>query len=60
MFLLLFTGVGLGEIYVTKKTLYNPFCVTDSCSLYLVQLSHLLFLENSVAAVSRDKPSGFI
>lgn len=30
MFLLLFTGVGLGEIYVIKKPLYNPFFLSPS------------------------------
>ena len=61
MFLLLFTGVGLGDIYVTKKTPVQPFfCHRLVQSLYLVQLSHLLFLkENSVTEVSGDKKSIF-
>lgn len=57
MFLLVFTRVGLGEIYVIKNPLYSPsFCHQLIQSLYLVHLSHLLFLkENSVTEVSGDK-----
>lgn len=62
MFLLLFTGVGLEEIYVTKKKKCTAlFCHWLVHSLYLEQLSHLLLLKvNSVSEVSGDKKNIFI